>query len=35
MVLDALIVCENYACSVLSDGVGWFQLLSGGEDGVW
>ena len=22
------------ACSVVSDGVEWFQLLSGGEDGV-
>jgi hypothetical protein len=27
-------LCLSDACSVVSDGVGWFQLLSGGEDGV-
>ena len=29
-----MVSCLSDACSVVSDGVEWFQLLSGGEDGV-
>ena len=28
-----MVSCLSDACSVVSDGVEWFQLLSGGEDG--
>ena len=27
-----MVSCLSDACSVVSDGVEWFQLLSGGED---
>ena len=30
-----MVSCLSDACSVVSDGVEWFQLLSGGEDCVW
>jgi hypothetical protein len=29
-----MVSCLSDACSVVSDGVEWFQLLSGGEDCV-
>jgi hypothetical protein len=30
-----MVSCLSDACSVVSDGVEWVQLLSGGEDCVW